>query len=152
MGHHAKQVALHSIEFSERLVDAVQTPDKYASSWKSIYGGDGGYVAIDPTDPGMWNVKYQWANLVRRLSDGTLRGAATGLSDDFVFVTPYTLNVVRAHLTVTIPNVATAGVPIAFTVKALDSFNNTYVGFSDTVAFSGSDRQALELPEVVGPG
>src|SRR5205807_1019199 len=25
-----------------------------ASSWKSIYGGDGGYVAIDPTDPGMW--------------------------------------------------------------------------------------------------
>jgi photosystem II stability/assembly factor-like uncharacterized protein len=63
-----------------------------AVSWQSIFGGDGGYVAIDPSDPGTWYVEYQYANLARRLSDGTVRGAASGLSDDFVFVTPFTLN------------------------------------------------------------
>lgn len=63
-----------------------------ANSWSSIFGGDGGYVAVDPSDPGMWYFEYQYANLARRLSDGTFRGAASGLSDDFVFVTPYTLN------------------------------------------------------------
>jgi len=49
------------------------------------------------------------------------------------------------HLSVTAPATATAGVPIQFTVKALDANNNLVTTFSDTVHFTSTDS-AAKLP------
>ncbi|HEY8712951.1 MAG TPA: hypothetical protein VIM68_08760 [Thermoanaerobaculia bacterium] len=64
------------------------------TDWDPRIGGDGGYVAIDPVDPRHVYAEFQNANLYRSDDGGdqfkvSLRG---GLSDDFLFVTPFTLD------------------------------------------------------------
>ena len=61
----------------------------------------------------------------------------TGKSNSISIAGPAT------HLSVTGPAAATAGVVFNFTVTALDAFNNTAVGYSGTVHFTGTDGQAV---------
>lgn len=62
--------------------------------WQSRVGGDGGYVAVDPADPQRVYAEYQYANLYRSDDGGKdfRFSARRGLEDDFLFVTPFTLD------------------------------------------------------------
>lgn len=62
--------------------------------WQSRVGGDGGYVAVDPADPQRVYAEYQYANLFRSDDGGNefKFSARRGLDDEFLFVTPFTLD------------------------------------------------------------
>lgn len=62
--------------------------------WESRIGGDGGYVAVDSTNPQHVYAEFQNGNLFRSDDGGSTFRAAPrlGLSDDFLFVTPYVLD------------------------------------------------------------
>jgi len=57
-------------------------------SWFRNYGGDGGYVAIDPVDPSIVYVESQHANIYRL---GPLQADLT-LDGDTLFITPFLLD------------------------------------------------------------
>ncbi len=64
--------------------------------WLRVVGGDGGYVAIDPTNPTIVFAESQRAN-VRRSTDGGLSfsGATTGIpesTEEFLFITPFIMD------------------------------------------------------------
>jgi len=63
--------------------------DRGANGWILVAGGDGSYVAIDPSKPGTFYVSSQGANILRTDDGGaTFKQATTGLADDFLFITP----------------------------------------------------------------
>ncbi|MBV8518691.1 MAG: hypothetical protein JO197_14935 [Acidobacteria bacterium] len=64
-----------------------------ADDWQRWLGGDGGYVAIDPQDPTTMYAESQWAN-IEKLTHSLpfFIPASDGLSDDFLFVTPFVLD------------------------------------------------------------
>jgi hypothetical protein len=63
------------------------------NGWQMVYGGDGGYSAIDPQDPNRVYVEYQGAQIRRSLNGGTVFFLANnGLQDNFLFVTPFVLD------------------------------------------------------------
>lgn len=63
-------------------------------NWTPVIGGDGGYVAIDPSDPNHVYAEFQYANLWRSDDGGNefKISARRGLNDDFLFVTPFVLD------------------------------------------------------------
>jgi hypothetical protein len=73
------------------------------NAWRTVFGGDGGYSAVHPTQTSIIWVEYQWANL-RRSNDtgGVLFAAAYGLDPvrsstlgpdaNYLFVTPLTID------------------------------------------------------------
>jgi hypothetical protein len=73
------------------------------NAWRPVFGGDGGFSAVNPTTPGIIYVEYQWANL-RRSNDtgGTMFLATSGLDPvrasslgpeaNYLFVTPFMLD------------------------------------------------------------
>ena len=63
------------------------------NGWRRIWGGDGGYVAIDPGNPQVIYVESQFAN-IRKSTDGgrTFSVATAGLSDSFLFIPPFLLD------------------------------------------------------------
>ncbi|NKB88283.1 MAG: hypothetical protein GKS06_08695 [Acidobacteria bacterium] len=74
-----------------------------ASRWTRVFGGDGGYVAIDPTDPNIFYVQSQSGNVVKTVDGGTtLTGVRNGLppvdgrfldpGGSFVFIPPLTMD------------------------------------------------------------
>jgi hypothetical protein len=89
-------------------------------------------------------------------SSGLISGTPTGAGTSTVTLTAHnsggtgsttlTLTVSAAvpsvHFLVTAPASVTAGVPIQFTVTALNSSNSTVTNFSDSVQFSSSDSMA----------
>ncbi len=65
-----------------------------SSDWRMVVGGDGGYVAIDPTDPSHVYAEFQFANIFRS-DDGGIEfnlPVHRGLVDNFLFVTPLLLD------------------------------------------------------------
>jgi hypothetical protein len=46
-------------------------PANGAQAWKTIFGGDGGYCAADPTDPAVFYGEYVYLNIHRNLDGGT---------------------------------------------------------------------------------
>jgi hypothetical protein len=71
--------------------------------WRPIFGGDGGYVAIDPTDTQTLYLETQWANIVKSVDGGSrfvraTRGLDPVVSDilgpdaNFLFVTPLVMD------------------------------------------------------------
>ena len=67
--------------------------DSGTDGWRMIFGGDGGYVAIDPVDPNNIYVESQGANIVRSTDRGKeFNGARNGLNDQFLFITPFALD------------------------------------------------------------
>ncbi len=63
--------------------------DEGPDSWDHVLGGDGTYVAVDQLDP-RWVYSQTQNGNVYRSSDGgrTFQSARSGLSDQFLFVTP----------------------------------------------------------------
>jgi photosystem II stability/assembly factor-like uncharacterized protein len=70
-------------------------------AWRLVFGGDGGFSAIHPSQPSTWLVEYQWANLARTVNGGTtwtrpLGGLDPVLSDtlgpggNYLFIAPFT--------------------------------------------------------------
>ncbi len=71
--------------------------------WRRVFGGDGGYVAIDPDAPDIIYVETQWA-AVRKSIDGgsTFTSATRGLapvvadglsaSGNYLFITPFVMD------------------------------------------------------------
>jgi photosystem II stability/assembly factor-like uncharacterized protein len=72
------------------LVGGVDT----GNEWRSVVGGDGGYVAIDPADPHHVYAESQFAAIWRSDDGGNefKQPARRGLNDDFLFVTPLMLD------------------------------------------------------------
>ncbi len=65
-----------------------------SSDWQSVVGGDGGFVAIDPSDPSHVYAEFQNANIFRSDDGGNefKFSVHRGLIDDFLFVTPLALD------------------------------------------------------------
>lgn len=59
------------------------------NGWREIYGGDGGYVAIDPTNPNVLYASTQ-RGAFRKSTDGgmTFGNARLGISDTTLFIAP----------------------------------------------------------------
>lgn len=69
------------------------TIDDGIDSWVRQAGGDGGYVAIDPTNPRIVFAESQGANILKSIDGGaSFIGASKGLNDDFLFITPFTMD------------------------------------------------------------
>ncbi|HET7433314.1 MAG TPA: hypothetical protein VFN10_01240 [Thermoanaerobaculia bacterium] len=58
-------------------------------AWKHVWGGDGGYNGFDAVNPGVLYFESQYGAIVRS-DQGFTKQAGIGLSDDFLFVTPFT--------------------------------------------------------------
>ncbi|HEX2060992.1 MAG TPA: hypothetical protein VHK90_09650 [Thermoanaerobaculia bacterium] len=63
------------------------------NAWQRVHGGDGGYVAVDPQHPELVYAESQGGAFVKSRDGGRsflpFRG---GLSDNFLFITPFTLD------------------------------------------------------------
>jgi photosystem II stability/assembly factor-like uncharacterized protein len=62
--------------------------------WRTVVGGDGGYVAFDPEEPKYVYAETQWGAM-RRSNNGAGRfqNAARGLEgEEFLFITPFVLD------------------------------------------------------------
>ena len=69
--------------------------------WKPVFGGDGGFSAVHPTQTSTWLMEYQWANLGRTTNAGlNISTARTGLDpifasnigpeSNYLFIAPFT--------------------------------------------------------------
>jgi hypothetical protein len=74
-----------------------------SDGWRGIFGGDGGHVAVDPTNPQIIYAETQWSNLVRSSSGGQQWTAARqgldpvqsdvlGPEANYLFVTPFVMD------------------------------------------------------------
>ncbi|MCD4749012.1 MAG: hypothetical protein K8R59_06535, partial [Thermoanaerobaculales bacterium] len=70
--------------------------------WRHIFGGDGGYVAIDPTRISTIYVEYQWSRIHKSTNGGgAFSDARNGITDSpyyFLFITPFIMDP-NDHLT-----------------------------------------------------
>ncbi len=65
------------------------------NSWRFVYGGDGGYVAIDPTNSQVLYIEIQGFPTIRKSVDGGLTTfpAVNGITDtDGLFITPFAMD------------------------------------------------------------
>lgn len=73
------------------LVDTIGTHN----NWTEIFGGDGGYVAIDPTNEDVMYVEIQFFPEIRKSTDGgaTFVKSVNGITDtDGVFIVPFAMD------------------------------------------------------------
>ncbi|MDX2030839.1 MAG: hypothetical protein SF339_09240 [Blastocatellia bacterium] len=64
-----------------------------ANDWREIYGGDGGYVAIDPTDPRILYASTPGVSIKKSTDGGrTFGDAPVGLAGDALFITPFAMD------------------------------------------------------------
>ncbi len=84
----------------------LRPPGGGPNGWVEVFGGDGGYVAIDPRDPRLLYVESQNANLQKSDDGGaSFTPATNGLppgngafldpGGNFVFITPFVLDAAR---------------------------------------------------------
>ena len=64
------------------------------NAWERVFGGDGAYVAIDPSDETIVYASYQGARIVRSGPSPffDFREKTAGLNDAFLFITPFALD------------------------------------------------------------
>jgi len=65
------------------------------NSWTRLFGGDGGYVAIDPTNPQTMYIEIQYFPEIRKSVDGgaTFTRTVNGITDtDGLFITPFAMD------------------------------------------------------------
>jgi photosystem II stability/assembly factor-like uncharacterized protein len=63
--------------------------------WRMIYGGDGGYAAIDPNNPSVMYVQAQYFDLQKSTDGGnTFRWSRRGVSNNesFLFIAPFAMD------------------------------------------------------------
>lgn len=76
--------------------------------WRTVFGGDGGFSAVNPSAISTWLLEFQWSNLGRTTNGGsTFDRSRTGLdaiiSDtlgpdaNFLFVTPFAMDSASPH-------------------------------------------------------
>lgn len=69
------------------------------NAWQHVWGGDGGYVAVDPSNPQRVYAESQYFGFVRSSDGGSnFSDAVDGISDDsssFLFITPFVLDTRR---------------------------------------------------------
>ena len=69
--------------------------------WRPVFGGDGGFSAVHPTQTSMWLMEYQWGNLGRTTNGGlNISQSRTGLDPifasniapeaNYLFIPPFT--------------------------------------------------------------
>lgn len=69
--------------------------------WRPVFGGDGGYTAVHPTQTNTWLMEFQWASLGRTTNGGaTVSTTRTGLDPiesnilgpegNYLFIAPFT--------------------------------------------------------------
>ena len=69
--------------------------------WRAVFGGDGGFSAVHPTQTSQWLMSYQWANLGRTTNAGLLISTARigldpifasniGDVSNYLFIAPFT--------------------------------------------------------------
>src|SRR5205814_695448 len=67
-----------------------------ALDWRPPIGGDGGYTAIDPTDPYIWHGETTSLSLRKTVNGGaaftTSTRGITELSTNFLFITPFVMD------------------------------------------------------------
>jgi photosystem II stability/assembly factor-like uncharacterized protein len=123
------------------------TPD----DWKMVYGGDGGYVAIDPTNSQRMFIEIQGFPTIAVSYDGgeTFESAVEGITDtDGLFITPFAMDQSDPEILWTGggrpwrttdgaawweavgPNFASAGRISAIAIAPSDS-NVVYLGYED---------------------
>ena len=63
------------------------------NGWNSYWGGDGGYVAVDPADTSTLYFESQYGEIIRSTA-GSIFDAASSLrgKDNFLFITPFVLD------------------------------------------------------------
>ena len=77
------------------------TDEAGADGWRVVFGGDGGFSAVHPTQNSTWLMEYQWANLGRTTNGGnTISTTRTGLDPimtstlgpegNYLFIVPFT--------------------------------------------------------------
>ena len=79
------------------------TDDQGPDGWRLVYGGDGAFTAVSPSNINTWLVEFQWANVGRTINGGNTVTASTagldpvvsdtlGPEGNYLFVTPFTLD------------------------------------------------------------
>ena len=77
------------------------TDDAGPDGWRVVFGGDGGFSAVHPTQTSTWLLEYQWANLGRTTNGGTsftttrtgldpIRTSTLGPEGNYLFIAPFT--------------------------------------------------------------
>jgi hypothetical protein len=56
------------------------TPSQGANAWNAVWGGDGGDIASDPSDPAVWYGEYVYLQIFR----DTTGGSASNYPDDYI--------------------------------------------------------------------
>jgi hypothetical protein len=78
--------------------------------WRGIFGGDGGYAAIDPDNPQTLYVEFQWSNIQKSINGGAqftpvrqgldpIRSDVLGPDANYLFVTPFVMDATNARRT-----------------------------------------------------
>jgi hypothetical protein len=74
-----------------------------ADAWRAVFGGDGGYTAVNPVQTSILFVELQWATLRRSIDTGQImqpvttgldpiRSSTLGPEANYLFVTPFTMD------------------------------------------------------------
>lgn len=67
--------------------------DNTGNNWSEVFGGDGGYVAVDPTRPDRFFVETTRLSLRRSVNGGeSFQGATSGINEagnNFLFINPF---------------------------------------------------------------
>src|SRR6185369_16440573 len=77
------------------------------NAWQSLFGGDGGYVAVNPTNAQIVYAESQWANIGKSLNGGTtfssairgldeVRSSTLGPDANYLFVAPFVMDPANA--------------------------------------------------------
>ncbi|MBX3280333.1 MAG: hypothetical protein KF868_20235 [Acidobacteria bacterium] len=68
--------------------------DRGSDAWNEIFGGDGGYVAVDPTNPRTIYLETQNLAIRKSINGGaTVRSATSGIvNSGFAFIVPFTMD------------------------------------------------------------
>jgi len=74
-------------------------------NWQRVFGGDGGFVAIDPTNASVIYAETQWGQLIKSVDGGNSFASATngldpahqdalgtGASSNYLFITPFVID------------------------------------------------------------
>ncbi len=132
--------------------------DTGPNAWTTVYGGDGGYVAIDPRNTSVLYVEYVNADILKSTDGGTsfkrvARTANSGIPSDepFHFIAPYALDPLG-------PDALWLGGTRAWRstdagtswVAASTSFGSTYFDRTSAVAISPTQRGAVLMGQSNG--
>jgi hypothetical protein len=69
--------------------------------WRPVFGGDGGFTAVHPTQTSTWLMEFQWSNLGRTTDGGTtisrsrvgldpIQASNLGPEGNYLFIPPFT--------------------------------------------------------------